>query len=172
MANYKQLIPFILKWEGGYVNDPDDAGGATNRGVTIGTYTQYRKRKGLQEPTIFDLKKLSEREWEDIFKTMYWDRYKADLITSQAVANICVDWVWASGVWGIKLVQRILGVKEDGIVGSQTIGAINARDSKQLFHAIKSERVKFIDDIIRRRPANAKFRRGWLNRLNDLKYED
>ena len=35
MADVKKLAPFILKWEGGFVNDPDDLGGATNMGVTI-----------------------------------------------------------------------------------------------------------------------------------------
>ena len=35
MANVNVLLPFILKWEGGFVNDPADAGGATNKGVTI-----------------------------------------------------------------------------------------------------------------------------------------
>ncbi len=171
MANHKQLIPFILKWEGGYVNDPDDAGGATNRGVTIGTYTQYYRGKGLPPPTIIDLKRLSDDEWEDIFKKMYWDRYKADLINSQAVANICVDWLWASGVWGIKHVQRLLGITADGIVGKQTIGTINAQEPRRLFERIKEERVLFIERIIAKRPANAKFRRGWLNRLNDIRYE-
>ena len=38
MANVNQLAPFILKWEGGFVNDPADLGGATNMGVTIGTW--------------------------------------------------------------------------------------------------------------------------------------
>lgn len=37
MANINKLKPFILKWEGGFVDDPADLGGATNKGVTIGT---------------------------------------------------------------------------------------------------------------------------------------
>ena len=41
MADVRKLAPFILKWEGGFVNDPDDLGGATNMGVTIGTYEAY-----------------------------------------------------------------------------------------------------------------------------------
>ena len=38
MADVRKLAPFILKWEGGFVNDPDDLGGATNMGVTIGAW--------------------------------------------------------------------------------------------------------------------------------------
>lgn len=97
MANVEKLVPFILKWEGGFVNDPDDLGGATNRGVTLATYAQYCKKKGYPVPTDERLKNLSEREWAEILKTMYWDRWKADKIVNQSVANILVDWVWASG---------------------------------------------------------------------------
>lgn len=45
MADVRKLKPFILKWEGGFVNDPADLGGATNKGVTIGTYKEYRKQR-------------------------------------------------------------------------------------------------------------------------------
>lgn len=171
MANAKKLIPFILKWEGGFVNDPDDLGGATNKGITIGTFGEYRKRKGLPPPTVQDIKNLSDKDWYEIFKTMYWDRWKADGIKSQSVADILVDWVWASGVHGIKRPQRILGVSPDGIVGNRTIAALNAADPKKLFDAIKADRAKFIDEICKARPKNEKYRRGWMNRINAIVYE-
>lgn len=83
MADVKKLAPFIQKWEGGFVNDPDDLGGATNMGVTIATYEAYCKKKGYPKPTIERLKNLSKEEWTEILKTMYWDRWKADEIKSQ-----------------------------------------------------------------------------------------
>lgn len=171
MAKSIKLIPFILQWEGGFVNDPADLGGATNKGVTIGTFKEHRKRKGLPAPTVDDLKNISESEWHDIFKSLYWDRWKADEIKSQAVANILVDWVWASGSHGIKRPQRLLGVKADGIVGKQTIAAVNAMEAATLFKMIKSDRLKFVDEICRARPANERFRKGWTNRINSIKYE-
>lgn len=171
MANVEKLVPFILKWEGGFVNDPDDLGGATNRGVTLATYAQYCKKKGYPAPTVERLKNLSEREWAEILKTMYWDRWKADKIVNQSVANILVDWVWASGVHGVKRPQKILGVSVDGIVGNQTLAAVNARDAKELFYAIKADRIRFIDEICKARPANEKYRRGWMNRINNLTFE-
>lgn len=171
MASVEKLAPFILKWEGGFVNDPDDLGGATNKGVTLSTYMQYCRKKGYPVPTVERLKNLSEQEWTEILKTMYWDRWKADQIVDQSVANILVDWVWASGTHGIKRPQRILGVTVDGIVGNLTLAAVNARDAKELFFAIKSDRIKFIDEICKARPANEKFRRGWLNRINGLNFE-
>lgn len=171
MANSSRLVPFILQWEGGFVNDPDDLGGATNMGVTIGTYEAYCRKKGYPRPTIERLKNLTKEDWAEIFKTMYWDRWKADDISSQPVANIVVDWVWASGVHGIKRPQKLLGVVADGLVGPKTIAAINAADPRKLFDAIKADRAKFIDEICKARPKNEKYRKGWVSRINAIKYE-
>lgn len=171
MANVEKLAPLILKWEGGFVNDPDDLGGATNRGVTLATYMQYCRKKGYPVPTVERLKNLSEHEWTEILKTMYWDRWKADQIESQSVANILVDWVWASGAHGIKIPQRLLGVTVDGIVGPKTLEAVNSRNPRELFDMIKIARFDFIEEICRKRPANNKFKRGWLNRINDFIFE-
>lgn len=171
MANVNKLAPWILKWEGGWVNDPDDLGGATNKGVTLSTYMQYCRKKGYPVPTVERLKNLSDREWTEILKTMYWDRWKADQIESQSVANILVDWVWASGNYGIKIPQKLLGVTVDGIVGPKTIDAVNTRNPRELFDMIKIARFDFIEDICRKRPVNNKFKRGWMNRINDLRFE-
>lgn len=171
MANVEKLAPFILKWEGGFVNDPDDLGGATNKGVTLSTYMQYCRKKGYPVPTVERLKNLSDREWTEILKTMYWDRWKADQIESQSVANIVVDWIWASGNYGIKIPQKLLGVTVDGIVGPKTIDSVNSRNPRELFDMIKIARFDYIEDICRKRPANNKFKRGWLNRINDFVFE-
>lgn len=171
MANSSKLVPFIMQWEGGFVNDPDDLGGATNKGITIGAFTEYKKRKGQKAPTVEDLKNISEAEWRDVFESLYWDRWKADEIKNQSVANILVDWVWASGSHGIKRPQRLLGVKADGIVGKQTIAAVNAMDAATLFKMIKDDRAKFIDEICKARPKNEKYRKGWMNRINAIRYE-
>lgn len=171
MAQSSKLVPFILRWEGGFVNDPADLGGATNKGVTMATFTAYRKKRGQPVPTIQDLKNISDADWHEIFKSLYWDRWKADEIKSQAVANILVDWVWASGVHGIKRPQRILGVTVDGLVGHNTLSYLNAADPKRLFEAIKADRIKFIDEICKARPANERFRKGWMNRINAITYE-
>ena len=170
MANSSKLVPFILQWEGGFVNDPLDLGGATNKGVTIGAFTEYKKRKGLKAPTVQDLKNISDEDWHAVFKGLYWDRWKADDIKNQAVANILVDWVWASGAHGIKIPQRLLGVTVDGIVGPKTLAAVNARNPRELFDMIKIARFDFIEDICKKRPANNKFKRGWMNRINDIAY--
>ena len=166
MADYKLLIPFIKRWEGGFVNDPHDQGGATNMGVTIGT---YRKFYGHHK-TVDDLKAMTEAEWSYIFKSGYWDRWRADEIKSQPVANAVVDWLWHSGVHGIKIPQRLVGVPADGIVGLSTIAAVNRMDSRVLFDAIHDARIKFVEDIVKDKPLQEKFLKGWKNRINSLKY--
>ena len=172
MANVNQLAPFILKWEGDFVNDPADLGGATNMGVTISTWKQVGYDKdGDGDIDVNDLHLLTRDDVVNrVLKPHYWDRWKADEIKSQSVANILVDWVWASGAHGIKIPQRLLGVTVDGIVGPKTIAAVNAKNPRELFDMIKIARFDFIEDICRKRPANNKFKRGWMNRINDISY--
>ena len=172
MANVNQLAPFILKWEGGFVNDPADLGGATNMGVTIGAWKSCGYDKdGDGDIDVDDLRLLTREDVVNrVLKPHYWDRWKADEIKSQSVANILVDWVWASGAHGIKIPQRLLGVTVDGIVGPKTIAAVNAKNPRELFDMIKIARFDFIEDICRKRPTNNKFKRGWMNRINDISY--
>ena len=68
---------------------------------------------------------------------MYWDRWKADEIKSQSIADILVDWVWASEVHGIKIPHDLVGVIPDGIVGPKTLAAVNSRNPRELFDQIK-----------------------------------
>ena len=158
------------------MNDPADAGGATNKGVTLTTWRQvgYDKNSdGMID--IEDLKLISDDDvLNRVLKPHYWDRWKADSINNQSVANILVDWVWASGIHGIKIPQKLLGVVDDGIVGDLTINALNKyhQSQKVLFQDIFTARVAFIDDICKRRPANEKFRKGWTNRLNDILFHE
>ena len=169
MAKVEILAPYIKKWEGGFANDPADRGGATNKGVTIATFEAYCKAKPLPRPNVERLKGMTDGEWLDILKTMFWDKWQADKIKSQKLANILVDWVWGSGVYGIKIPQRILGVQQDGIVGDETLKALNAQDPDKLFQVIYEARKKYLNDITISRPINKRFLKGWLNRLEDIR---
>lgn len=190
MANIDILFPFILKWEGGYVNAPADAGGATNKGVTIATWKKCGYDKdGDGDIDVQDLKLISNADVRNrVLKPHYWDRWKANNIQSQKIANILVDWVWGSGKHGIIIPQRLLGVTPDGIVGEKTLSAVNFADPDQLFDAIYNARVKFLKDITASSIAayerkigrkvtekelmkhtNKRFLNGWLRRLADIK---
>lgn len=170
MAKVEKLVPLILAWEGGFSNHPNDTGGATNKGVTIGTFTQYRKQKGMPSPSVTELKNISDDEWMDILKTLYWDRWKADKINNQSIANLLVDWYWMSGSYGIKYPQEVLGVKADGLVGNITLSAINESDQKVLFDKLWERRKKHFDDIVKRNPSQQVFLNGWMNRLKSYKF--
>lgn len=191
MANIEHFIPFLIKWEAGiskksnetneslfqrarktgWADDPDDLGGQTMVGVTMATYEEYCRRKGYPKPTTGRLMDLSYNDWKSILKMLYWDRWNADEIRSQSIAEIVCDFVWASGVHGIKVPQDLVGVIPDGIVGPKTLAAVNSRNPRELFDQIKIARFDSIEDICRKRPANNKFKRGWMNRINDIKFE-
>ena len=172
MADIRVLAPFILSWEGGFVNDPADRGGATNMGVTIGTWRQVGYDKdGDGDIDVNDLRELTPHDViERVLRPHYWNRWKADDIIDQSVANICVDWVWTSGKHGITRVQRILGVKEDGIVGPKTLHALNGADPHFLFLQILTERRIFLDELVQNNPSQQRFYNGWMRRLNAIKY--
>jgi lysozyme family protein len=165
MADITKLSPLILKWEGGYVNDPLDKGGCTNMGVTLAAYQKHIDAKG----TCADVKAMTKEDFEIVLRE-YWNRWKADQINNQSIANILVDWVWGSGVWGIKKPQKILGVVADGQVGDKTIAAVNAYDPQKLFAIIYVSRLQFLDNIVKNNPSQERFIKGWKNRLADFKY--
>lgn len=165
MADYRNIIPFIKRFEGGYVNHPNDKGGCTNMGVTISTFRQYYGRN----KTCEDLRKLTEEQWQYIFKKGFWDRIQGDKIECQSVANMIADYVWASGVYGIKYVQKLLGVSADGLIGSKTLQAINSYpSSKELFERIRQRRLDHFDAIVKNNPSQKVFLKGWKRRVNSM----
>ena len=189
MADVKKLAPIILKWEAGapiqttleeqwvvavrkgFSNDPDDRGGATMCGITLKTYSSYRKKKGQHEPSVDELKKITLCEWLDVLKTLFWDKMKADNIINQSIANLCVDNVWGTGPGYIKNIQRTLGVTADGIVGNQTLSAINSHpNQRELFGKLWEKRRLFYLNLTVSNPTYNKYMKGWMNRLYDYKF--
>lgn len=172
MAEVKILAPFILYYEGGFANDPDDLGGPTNKGVTLSTWkAQGYDKDGDGDIDINDLRKISDDDAVNVvLKPHFWDRCKADKIKSQSVANIIVDWVWGSGGNGIKGTQRVVGTTPDGVFGELTLRAINKMEPRKLFAELKKARVAYLQKICKRRPKNNKYLKGWLRRLNAINY--
>lgn len=186
MATIDKFIPILFEWEAsvkvkpnesledaykratkkGFTNDPNDAGGATMIGVTIGTYRSYCRYKGWKTPSVNDLKNMPYKVWRDIVYTMYWNKWKADTISDQSVANMVVDWVWHSGAATIKKVQAILGVTADGIVGPKTVDALNK--DKDIKNKIYQSRKAYFDAIVKKNPSQKKWLKGWMNRLNSV----
>ena len=167
MADKNNLIPIIKKWEGGYSDNPNDRGGATNSGVTLAVYQSvYGKSK-----TKNDLKRMTNDQWNYIFTKLYWDKWKADDIKNQSIANILVDWVWMSGLGTIKKIQSLFGLTADGIVGNKTISYINSHDQEEVFNKIWNRRKQFYESLVKNNPSQKVFLKGWMNRLNTYKFQ-
>jgi len=167
MANINHLATKLFLSEGLFVNDPIDRGGPTNRGITLSTWRKVGYDKdGDFDIDIDDIRLLTTADALLVLEKCYWDRWHADEIKNQKVADILVDWLWCSGKWGIIIPQRILGVPADGIVGPATLKAVNRANPYQLLIQIYNSRVAFILDIIKKDPSQSRFERGWYNRLN------
>ena len=163
MERIEKLKSFILNWEGGFVNDLRDPGGATNKGVTLATFRSVFGK----DKTVKDLKKITDSQWMIIFKTKFWDRYKADSIKNEWITYLLVDWLWTSGPGNaIERVQKFLGLKVDGIVGNITINKINSYNGKELFIKLWHLRENFI----KTRAQYPIYGKGWLRRLNGIQY--
>lgn len=171
MAKIQPLADFILSFEGGYVNHPNDKGGPTNMGVTLKTWqTQGYDKNHDGRIDAKDVKLITKADATAILRRCYWNRWKADSIKDQSIANILVDWVWSSGTPGVTLVQAMLGVTADGIVGKQTLAALNAQNPSQFFARIKVRRKQYISGIIAKHPSQKVFEKGWLRRLEAINY--
>lgn len=167
MSDYTKAIARILKWEGGFAGNIDGKI-ATMKGITLETYRQFFGK----DKTPKDLKQITQAEWDYIFKKGFWDRIKGDKINNQSIADFIVDWTFTSGVWGIKFTQRVLGVKDDGIVGPNTLAAINNYpNQEELFNKLWQRRKKHFEDLAKT-PSRKKFLGGWLRRLNDYKFKE
>lgn len=171
MSKIEVLWPFMLSWEGGFADVKGDRGGATKYGVTIGTWkAQGYDKDGDGIIDVSDLKLITPDDAMEMCRRNYWNRWNADRIEDQSLANILVDWVWGSGKWGITIPQKMLGVKADGIVGEKTLKALNMTDSRKFFDEVWQRRKKFFNEICISRTENKKFLNGWMRRLKGIQY--
>ena len=168
---FDRFAQFILSWEGGFVNDPDDPGGATNKGITLATW----QRRGYDKNgdggiTAADLRLITDDDAKNILRQYYWDKWQADQINDTSTAYLLVDWLWGSGTYGITIPQRLLGVAADGIVGPKTLAALNAKEPRNFFNALKARREQHFRNIAANNPSQQKFLAGWLRRLGGINY--
>ena len=146
---FKQAIKHVLKFEGGYVDDPLDRGGETNFGISKRSYPDL------------DIKALKKDEAKAIYKADYWDKMKCDdlppilrLIVFDAAVNHGTNWAARS-------LQVIANVKLDGHVGPITtaaIGALNARKTL-LRYAERRKNYYFQNRMF------FNYGKGWIGRL-------
>lgn len=165
-ANYDRALPLILKHEGGFVNHPKDPGGATNKGITIGTL----KRLGIDvdrdgDSDITDLKNLRHEHVARVYKLFYWDAVRADMLPSgldYAVADFAVN---SGPSRAAQHLQRILGVTADGDIGPKTLAAVAKRDAADLVNALCDSRLRFLRGL----KTWGTFGKGWNRRVAEVR---
>lgn len=91
---FERALAFVLRWEGGYSDHPDDPGGATNMGITQATYDAWRKSQGLSPRPVRDIQR---GEVEAIYRSRYWAAIGADKLPD-ALALAAFDLAVNSGV--------------------------------------------------------------------------
>ena len=183
MRDVRQIAEEIVAREGGYVNDPDDPGGATNHGVTIGTM----RRLGLDltgdgRATAEDVRRLTRAQAVEIFLRHYYERPGIARLP-EALRASCFDMYVNAGSNAIKILQRILcamdqPVSVDGVIGPMTAGAAHRAAQAAPSHiadAYGIARRNYYYGLGDARPSLRKFARrrdggkgGWIVRAEEF----
>ncbi len=179
MQTVEEIAREIVAREGGFVNDPDDPGGATNHGVTIGTL----RRLGLDltgdgKVSVADVRQVSRRQAEEIFIAHYYRAPGIDALPQVLRASV-FDMYVNAGANAVRILQRLLNdmgqsVEVDGRIGPQTIAAARAAAAMAPDHiadAYGIARRNYYYALADRRPASRKYARrrdggkgGWIRR--------
>ena len=183
MQSVEQIATEIVRREGGYVNDPDDPGGATNHGVTIHTM----RRLGLDlngdgRVTAADVRKLDRDQAIEIFIEHYFARPRISSLPAQIQSSVFDMYVNAGGN-AIKILQRLLCQMEHTVVvdvalGPQSIAAAHAAWCAAPDHLVDAygiARRNYYFQLADKRPASRKYARarsggkgGWIKRAEEF----
>ncbi|ENX33921.1 hypothetical protein F889_02585 [Acinetobacter colistiniresistens] len=156
---FQDALKRVLKHEGGYVNHPSDPGGETNYGITKAT-AQYYGYKGSMKDIPMDMV-------ERIYKNQFWDALSCDSFPFSFAFQYFDAGVNHGLVNARKILQRALGVKDDGIVGLITLNEVRKQPQFALISLFNAERIQFYTRI---KTFNT-FGKGWMSRVSgNLKY--
>lgn len=161
-SNFDAALVRVLVSEGGYVNNPKDPGGATNKGITQRVYNLYRNRLNLSGQSV---QSISDAEVRQIYKEQYWDVAKCDALPV-GVSYCVFDGDVNSGVsQSTKWLQRALGLAVDGTIGPNTIAAANEADPDGLIDTICDRRLAFLKAL----SGWKYFGKGWTSRVEHVR---
>ena len=167
-AAFEASLPFVLRWEGGFVDHPNDPGGRTNKCVTQKVYDAWRKRQGLP---VRDVKRLDDTELHRIYESGYWIPPHCDRLARQ-LDLVHFDTAVNMGPGrAVRFLQKAAGCGVDGDFGSQTEKAVQACRPGDLIASYCATREAYYRELVRRNASLGVFLKGWLNRLNALRHE-
>lgn len=183
MPSVEEVAARIVAREGGYVNDPDDPGGATNFGVTVGTMKSLGldlNKDGRVDAT--DVRILTRAQAQQIFVEHYFRRPRLAELPEPVQASV-FDMYVNAGANAVKILQRLVArmgfaATDDGVIGPQTVAA--ARDAAMaapdhLADAYGIARRNYYYALADQRPASRKYARskaggkgGWITRAEEF----
>ena len=159
---FTQCLPLVLVHEGGYVNHPKDPGGATNKGITQKTYDAWQRRAGKPPRSV---KHIDGEEVAAIYRAQYWDKVCAGDMPAgldYAVFDFAVN---SGPSRSAKFLQEIVGVSADGIIGAQTLAAVDDYEPASVISQLCDNRLAWL----KRLTTFKTFGNGWTRRVNEVK---
>jgi len=162
MSRFEECLKFTLPWEGGYVNNPYDSGGATNYGVTQETYNEYLMRHGKRSRDVRD---ITMEEISAIYREMYWDALDCDKLFVAPLDLVMFDTAVNFGVVGaVEFLQEALNVEVDGDFGPVTKQALGKASSVESAELICYGRLSYRDYRVMQKSSQHIFHSGWIRR--------
>lgn len=173
-STFDLRVDNVLDSEGGYVNNPDDKGGPTNRGIAWATWQENARSVLGVDPTLSNLQSLTEEGAKKIYEKKYWDRSGGYDINDGDIRYFMFDFYVNSGGWAVKTLQKSLNelngisLVVDGAIGPNTLMAVNSSNSVELYNKLKEKRLDFYEKIVENDPTQEQFLEGWKNRLDEF----
>lgn len=154
--NFDRAFDLLMSHEGGYSDHAADPGGKTKWGVTEAV-ARAAGYKG-------DMRDLPVQVAKSVYRDSYWAAVKADELPDRVRYAVFDAAVNSGPGQSIKWLQRALGVKDDGVIGPQTLAAAHALNPNSLLCGLLSQRLRFMSNLSNW-PA---FGRGWARRIASL----
>lgn len=147
--DFNKAVKYVIEDEGGYVNHPSDPGGETKYGIAKRSY-----------PGV-DIKNLTVQQAEKIYFDDFWTDAGVERLPQNIryqFFDMCVNHGAHNAT---RILQRASGVKDDGVIGPNTIRSTQGLSNTRL----AAERSRFFINIVEKKPSQIVFLEGWINRV-------
>jgi lysozyme family protein len=162
-STFDLAMRLLLRHEGGFVNHPKDPGGMTNLGVTKAVWDAHTGKPATEA----DMRALTPQAVQPVYKARYWDAVCGDDLP-HGLDYCLFDCAVNSGPGrAVKLLQYVLHLKVDGVIGKNTMAAIMAADSVELIEDYNQRRLDFLKSL----PTWETFGKGWGKRVSEVELE-
>jgi len=192
MANFDEAYNKTLANEGGYDNDPDDAGGETYKGIARKFWGNWpgwaiidASKSEPDFPQCLKGNVVLDKMVRDYYKTNYWNRFAGDEVPSQIVANEIFDTGVNMGMGrAVTFLQTTLNllnkngklypdIVEDGKFGNGTlntlIACLSLGEEELIYKIINVMQGHNYIEYMKKDPKQEKFARGWFSRVSFVK---